>query len=292
MISSSTANSTLTASLSGTGVSAIDTSVGTLNFGNLDVGATSTPLSFTVTNHTAVSIVLTSLTAQGDYSFASNCPSTLAGYAACSVTVMFKPVASGARPGMLVIATNNALFPTATVALAGTGVEFSLSLGSSSGSQIAGRSVQFNALLSPIAGFSNFVTVSCVSNAPGSGCAAEGSSVLVSDVNANDPVTITTTSQYAVIGYGSMGGGSRWLLGLLAFAASFGLLVRRRARAWPRLALLCVGLSVLLAGSGCSGKLPARNLTPTLPGTYSYTVIASDGFLIRTASYQLTVTAK
>jgi hypothetical protein len=44
--------------------------------------------------------------------------------------------------------------------------------------------------------------------------------------------------------------------------------------------------------SGCSGKLPAQNAAYTGPGTYTVMVSATDGFLVHSATYTLTVTAK
>jgi hypothetical protein len=38
--------------------------------------------------------------------------------------------------------------------------------------------------------------------------------------------------------------------------------------------------------------LPAKNAAYTGPGSYTITVSATDGFLVHTATYKLTVTAK
>ena len=39
-------------------------------------------------------------------------------------------------------------------------------------------------------------------------------------------------------------------------------------------------------------QAPAQNSTYTAPGTYNFTVTATDGFLVHSATYALTVTAK
>jgi hypothetical protein len=52
--------------------------------------------------------------------------------------------------------------------------------------------------------------------------------------------------------------------------------------------LAAVGVSM----TGCSGKLPAQNSVYTGPGTYNITVSATDGFLVHSATYTLTVNAK
>ena len=107
-------------------------------------------------------------------------------------------------------------------------------------------------------------------------------------------VSIATTSQYVVIGYGGFGGGWMWIV---AAASGCMLWVRRKTLAGGLRRGLLVGLAVAtcLASSalltGCTGKLPAQNAVYTGPGSYSVTVSATDGFLVRTATYKLTVTS-
>jgi hypothetical protein len=52
--------------------------------------------------------------------------------------------------------------------------------------------------------------------------------------------------------------------------------------------LAAIGLST----TGCSGKLPTQNPSYTGPGGYTITVSATDGFLVHSATYSLTVKAK
>jgi hypothetical protein len=104
-------------------------------------------------------------------------------------------------------------------------------------------------------------------------------------------VSLSTTSQYTVVGYGGFGGrGIWWLVGF-----GSGLLVWRRRRAG---AMLRSGMAIALVAaiglviSGCSGKMPAQNSAYTEPGSYAVTLVATDGFLVRSATYTLSVTAK
>jgi len=95
-----------------------------------------------------------------------------------------------------------------------------------------------------------------------------------------------------VIGYGGFGG--RGYLWLVAVGSGW-LLWRKRkdASAMLRSGLMVAILAALgLSMTGCSGKLPTQNAAYTGPGTYTVTVNATDGFLTRTATYTLTVTAK
>jgi hypothetical protein len=110
-------------------------------------------------------------------------------------------------------------------------------------------------------------------------------------------VSFTTTSQYTVIGYSGYGGEWMWL----AAAASGWLVWRRRRRGraflphlkieiWGTRGLLAVLLGVMgLWLTGCTGKLPDQNPAWTSPGNYTVTVSATDGFLVRSATYNLTV---
>ena len=50
--------------------------------------------------------------------------------------------------------------------------------------------------------------------------------------------------------------------------------------------------AISLSMTACTGKLPAQNAVFTGPGNYTVTVTGTDGFLVRTAAYNLTVTAK
>ena len=108
----------------------------------------------------------------------------------------------------------------------------------------------------------------------------------------NVTITLNTTSQYTVVGYGGFGGrGYLWLVG-----AGTGLLLwRRRKNLSPamRAGLLLGMVAVVgLSLTGCSGKIPAKNVAYTGPGSYTVTVTATDGFLVHSAAYTLAVTAK
>jgi hypothetical protein len=107
--------------------------------------------------------------------------------------------------------------------------------------------------------------------------------------------SITTVSEYTVIGYGGVGGrGWTWLVG--AGTGLLLLLQRRKVAHGLRRGMTVALLGLVLAGAsmgliGCSGKLPARNASYTPAGSFTVTVSATDGFLVHTATYSLTVTA-
>ncbi len=292
--SASSLDGSLTASLTGIGVGDVEANVDSLSFGTLDVGTASAAQTLTITNYTSAAIALTGTTVSGDYSVTANtCPATLASKARCAIVLVFTPTASGVRTGSLVITTNDTKYSVLTVALTGNGVDFSVSVAPASGSAIAGLSVSPVATITPLGGYSGAITMSCTTLATGTACAYSTRSFILAAAT-TDALTITTTSRYTVIGYGSLffAPGHRGLLATLLALAGAGLLFTGRRRA-VRLLPAFVALS-LIAGavSGCGNKDPAQNASYTSPGTYNILITATDGVLTHTAAYSLTVTAK
>lgn len=283
---------TLTASLSGTGISPLAISATSLDFGNVDVGATATQ-KLTVTNQTGVAQALATPAASGSFTITSGCGSSLAAQSSCTITVAFSPTSTGPQTGSVSYSLAGAAGATAPVvssALTGNGIDFSEIIGPTSGQVVAGLSASTTSTTTPIAGFNNALTVTCTTTAPASTCTL-GSTGFTPSSATKDAVSITTTSQYAVVGLG--GFGRSWSFAV--FAAATGLLLLRTRRRSGLLRLAAVALCALSVGSlltGCSGKQPAQNNPYTPAGTYSYTVTASDGFLKHSATYSLVVTAK
>ena len=281
---------TLISTLTGTGIPDLTFSLASLTFGSLDVGATSTQ-SFVVTNGASGAVPVPPFTTTGDYSVANNCGGALGAGASCTVNVTFKPTATGSRPGTLSLASVSAAYPTTPTTLSGNGVDFTLGLSPTSGTTVAGYGSTTNSTTTPIAGFAAQVNISCSTTAPATTCALT-QNTFIPGVPVQDQVTITTGAKYQVVGYGGVGGGGLlWVLAL----GSGGLLwlMRKRAGAGLRGALFLLLLAAAsLSATGCSGKTPAENATYTAPGTYSFTVTATDGFLVHSATYALTVTTK
>ncbi len=283
---------TLTSTLTGTGVADLAVNVTSLNFGSLDVGASSTQ-TVAVTNTASGAVPLPPLAATGDFHVsATTCGSTLASGATCTFSVTFTPTTTGPRTGTLTPTSTAADYTTSSTALSGNGIDFTLAVAPASGSVIAGYTVSgITTTATPLAGFDNPVSLTCSTTVPGSTCTVAGGNFTLGAAT-NNAVTITTTAQYTVIGYGSLGGPG-WLslaglgTGLLLW---FG---RRRMRSAARCGLTLIVLGLAAATlSGCSGKLPGQNAVYTAPGTYTYTLTATDGFLVHSATYALTVTVK
>ncbi len=107
--------------LSGMGISAgiVTASPGTLSFGKVQIGTTSSSLPVTVENAGGTAIPLTSVTVTPPFAVATNgCGSSLAANSDCALSLTFAPAQAGAVNGSLVL-TDDA--GTQTVALSGTG---------------------------------------------------------------------------------------------------------------------------------------------------------------------------
>jgi hypothetical protein len=286
------AGNQLSATLTGTGVPGFTLTPATLSFGNQDVGFTSSPpKTLTLTSLVPVPLAVPMFTTTGEYSVSTAaCGSTLAALASCPIGVSFKPAATGPLSGTTGVNSTNLLYSGLNATLSGNGVDFSISLNPTGGSVAAGDGTTTTATVTPIAGYSSPVTLSCTvaAGAAATVCSLSSATLtLTSTAAATTVVSIGTTSQYTLIGYSGYGG--RGLLWLLA-VASGGLLWRRRMLT----PVLLGGLLLVLLGglTSCTGKLPAENAAWTAPGNYTVTVTATDGQLIHSAMYSLTVTAK
>jgi phospholipase C len=108
---------TITLKASATGVSVSQSS---LTFAAQQVGTSSAPLSFTVTNTTLIPLNIGTIATTGDFSQTNNCTSPLAAGTNCTVNITFTPTATGTRTGGFSIADSDFESPQ-NVALNGTG---------------------------------------------------------------------------------------------------------------------------------------------------------------------------
>jgi hypothetical protein len=102
-----------------------------LNFGVQQIGLTSASQTVTVTNVSSHSVTFTSIASSGDYPQTHTCPitpTTLNSGQSCTITVSFKPTASGTRNGLVTLHDNDPGSPTQTIALTGTGATNAMTL--------------------------------------------------------------------------------------------------------------------------------------------------------------------
>jgi hypothetical protein len=299
---------TLTATLTGTGVPGFTLTPGSLSFGNQDVGFASAPLTLTLTSNASrpLAVPAFATTSAGEYAVnQAACGSSLAALASCQIGVTFKPAATGAQSGSFAVSAANSPGPGSLIysglnaTLSGTGVDFTISLNPTAGSVAAGDGTTTTATVTPIAGFSAPLFVSCAVAAGATAAVCSlSSAALTPPAAATTVVSIGTTSQYTVIGYSGFGG--RGLLWLVAAASGWLLWQRRRGgrvflphlkfEMWGTRGLLLVLLAAMGLGlTSCTGKLPAENPAWTAPGNYTVTVTATDGQLSHSVTYSLTV---
>jgi hypothetical protein len=275
----------LAVALTGTGLPSFTSSATTMTFANVDVGGSASQ-NITLTSLAPIPLPLPAIAVTGDYSYTTTCASIVPANANCTITVIFRPTVTGTRTGTLTIQYGAGTLPTA---ITGNGVDFSIVVNPSSGSVIAGYSATPIVTTAPIAGYDAAVLLSCSTTAPGSTCNVS-IPLLILNQELLTPVTITTTSQYAVIGYGGVGGGG-WLW-LVAVGSGLLIWMKRRSAGLARIGVLMLLLTAGFTLNGCSGKLPPQNSPYTAPGPYTYTLTATDGIISHSATYTLNVSAK
>jgi hypothetical protein len=128
-IASNAATGPVSIALSGTGVSSTPgllISSDSLSFGTQEAGTSSAPQLLTVTNNTAVSVSIASVTVSGanvpSFGSSNSCGAPLAAGAHCTVSVSFSPKSAGALSAYVTLASNAANTSTLLALLSGTGV--------------------------------------------------------------------------------------------------------------------------------------------------------------------------
>jgi hypothetical protein len=196
----------------------------------------------------------------------------------CAIGVFFDPTASGTRSGSLTI-NDNATGSPHTVALSGTGQDFSLApVTPASATVAAGQTANYTVAVSPAGGFNQTVVLTCTGGPALSTCAVTPSSVpLNGTVATNVAVSVTTVadSPPLVIPFPRADHRLLYLITeLLILSLLIGLHSWRRGR--PRLAYglaLLVFFSAALMMSACSsGNAVTNGNQGTPPGTYPLVV--------------------
>jgi hypothetical protein len=295
------AGNQLTATMTGTGVPGFTLTPATLSFGNLDVGASATQ-SLKLTSYASGPLAVPPFVTTGEYAVSTAaCQNPMPALASCAINVIFNPKTAGAQNGTVGVNSSSLLYSGLSATLSGNGVDFTISLNPTGGTVVAGDGTATTATLTPLAGYSAPLSLSCaLPGAAASVCMLSTASVVPTSA-VTSVASITTTSQYTVIGYYGFGG--RGLLWLIALASGWLLWRGRRSgrtflphlkfEIWGTRGLLLVLLGAMGLGlTSCTGKLPAENPAWTAPGNYTVTVTATDGFLVHSATYNLTVTAK
>jgi hypothetical protein len=268
-VANSISGNPLTAPLTGTGVTAsqiVSLSTSSLTFTNQIVGSTSAAQGMTLTNTGNTTLTISGLAISGtnasEFVETDNCVGSVAAGATCTIHVTFSPTAIGARTGTLSI-TDNATGSPHTVALSGTGQDFSLAPVTPASATVgAGQTANYTVVVSPAGGFNQTVALTCTGGPALSTCAVTPSSVsLNGTVAANVAVSVTTMAALPPLAIPFPRTNYRLLhliTELLVLSLLIGLLSWRRGR--PRLAygfallvFLSAGVMMSACGGGSSG---------------------------------------
>lgn len=301
-------------SLTGSGsASSVSLSPTSLSFAGQLLTTTSTAQALTLTNSGNVALTISSVTLTGsdasDFTISTNtCGASLAANASCSISVAFRPSASGTRLATLNI-NDNAPGSPQTVSLNGTGTDLQLGAGNN-GSTMAtltsGQTATYNLQLQSLNGFTGATTlaVNC-SNVPAvTNCSVAPSSVALSG-NVPSPFTVSVgTTPYKAAGAPSRipiflpPAQSVRILSLIASVFIFlGLLAYLqkpnrgiRQRLLPALAITAL-FAFLFVLAGCGGGSGGGGGGPqgTPPGTYTVVVTATSQGVSRTLDATLIV---
>ena len=267
------------------------------------VASASAAQSVTLTNNgntalTIVSIVLSGTNA-ADFAVTNNCGPSVAAAAHCTISATFTPVASGTRTAAIAITDNTAGSPQ-SISLSGTGQDFSLSLSTASPTVISGNSAALQLTVTPVAGFNQAIALTCTGAPLHSSCVLTPSSITPSGSPVAVTVTLTTNSQLLTapgsvpLSTRTLAFTSLWTLLFLLFAGAAGLsgtrgnafeFARARQTAWAFGGLLMLA-ALGLAACGKTAAVPAAT-TPA--GSYTLTITATAGQLVRTSTVTLTV---
>jgi hypothetical protein len=297
------ANPSVVVALTGS-TSSITLSASTLTFGTAQnpqpVGATSAAQSITVTNSGTIPVTFSSITASGDFAETDNCTkAALQPTTNCTINVTYTPSGPGAGVGALTI-NDSAPGSPQVVLLTGNAVvqQFSISAVSPSATVSAGRPASYTLLITPIAGFSQPVTLGCSGLPFGASCSASQNPVTLSGTAPTQvTLTISTAARTMVpLGPGTKmrpGAGAMERLALLLFAALLTLVMLTTAgrfkdrRAMATL-LFAAGLLMLAVGCGTGGtQVGAPSGTPA--GNYQVTITGTSGSATQSTTVNLQV---
>jgi photosystem II stability/assembly factor-like uncharacterized protein len=275
-----------------------------LTFSSQLVNTASAAQTVTLANNGSATLAITTVAASANFAQTNTCGGSVAVGANCAISVTFTPTAGGPLTGTITV-TDNAPAGSQTVALSGTGEDFSLSATSSAATVAPGQTASYTLNLTPAGGFNQSVSLSCTGAPAKAMCSISPASVTLNGSSSQDvTVTVTTTAASALPPDGEHSsplqqGPGRWPTALwilmLALALAVGAGLRpspafRRADPWvgrgpgraPALrrgALAAILLFVALwascgGGGGSSGGggnpgTPAGTYNLTVSGTYT-----------------------
>ena len=211
-INDNASNSPQTVSLNGSGVVAVSLAPAAVNFASRTVGTTSNPTNVTLTNNTAASLTINSISVTGDFAQTNTCGVSVASKGKCTISISFTPTVVGTRTGTLNVNDSGSNSPQ-TASLSGSGSTTgltSIAITPSNPSVSVGGTQQFTAtgtfsggstydLTKSVNWNSSKGTIATISNAPGlqglaTALAAGTATIRCSSNQITATTTLTVTS--------------------------------------------------------------------------------------------------
>ena len=277
------------------GNTSVGLSTNVLNFAAQNIGTTSSAQTITLTNTGSSTLVISGLTASGDFSQTNNC-SSFAAAGTCAVSVTFTPSIVGTRSGVLQI-TDNDVSKSQTVTLSGIGSDVQITAsttGAMSQTVQKGGPANYSLTITPQSGFSGALTFTCTNLPQYASCSFNPSSATLATAPLNVTVTIGTQQQQtAQLHLGPItspvaGFLACLLLLPLGIGKYRGILRQRFMLSWLFVALIFLPLSGCGGGSSSNPAAATTTLfTPT--GTYTVTFTVSSGLFSHSAPLTLIV---
>jgi hypothetical protein len=287
--------------LNGTGVLAngLTTSPALLNFPVTGAGQTSAAQSVTITNSTSYAIGPVSLVTSAPFSISQNgCTGSLAAGANCTASIVFAPIIGGYATGTLTVSSSAVATP-ATVALSGTGFDFTVSITGPSTQTVArGQQANYTLAVTPTGANATF-TFGCGTLPTDALCLfSPTTQTLNSGIQGNVLVEVSTSGTLVQLERPEPGRPGTWhALPLACGLLLLPLAVWRRRRSLHLalvLAVLACGISSCTGsgggtggGGGGSGGSGGGSGTPT--GTYTIPVTVTANGMSQTVNLVLTV---
>ncbi|HTR24945.1 MAG TPA: choice-of-anchor D domain-containing protein [Terriglobales bacterium] len=306
---SDTSSSPQSAVVTGTGVCGVSLAPGSLDFGSVNVGSSSPPKAFTLSNQCTTDVTGVAISFSGansaDFSQNNNCGGTIPAGSSCTINVTFAPTTGAVESATLVVVDNDPASPQ-QAALTGTGLlsgDFTITPtdaeppttpGSATSATVAsGSPATYAFSLKTPGGFNSAVTLTAAFIGPnqpaGTNFTFDVNPVTPTSSGVTSTLTVSTSPPHAFAML--TGSVSRYAVGLITFPlALFGMAwlpvsVKTRRRAFKSSLLLCAVCAVLFASSCASPTRPPG----TGAGTYQIEVTATGGGITHTANVTLVV---
>jgi hypothetical protein len=261
-----------------------------LSFAPTGVGLSSAPQTVTLTNNGGVALTISGAVISPGFLIASNsCGSTVAAGVACTLQVVFSPLAAGPISGTLVL-TDSASSSPQTVSLWGVGVDFTLaSTGPNSATLTSGSSATYALQLTSVASLAGqgSVPLTCTGAPAHATCVASPNTPFLGQTVA---ITVTVATGVAANILPPSPFASRTAPVLLALLLPVAWIFGRRRRLGRLFVLLLAAVS--LSACATSRYIPSDSTstsTPTPPGTYNLIVTGSAAGLTHSVGLTLIV---